>query len=861
MKELKPYPPKIFLRFFQWYCKPNLRDHIEGDLIEVYWKRVKTNGKRTADIRFLIDVLLLLRPGIIRPIKGYQNLNTYSMYKSYLRIGWRNMWKNTAHTSINIIGLAAGMSVALLIGLWVWDELTFDSYFENRNQLAQVMVNQSNEGMVYTGTTVQMPLGEALRMGYSGDFKAISLASYNLGCILSNGETRVRGKAMWVQSDFPQMFTLKILSGNLNSLKDPSSVLISSSLAKSLYGNDDPINKMLRIDTGLDMVVGGVYADLPANTTFHETQVFLPWENKNNWLKGQTDWTNHNGQLFVQLHDNTDINIVSEKVKAVPTSHITKWKEEALLHPFTKVHLYDKFENGKATGGRIEYVWLFGIIGAFVLLLACINLMNLSTARSEKRAKEVGVRKAIGSDRGQLVGQFLFEALLVTSVALVLSLVIVQVTLPMFNVLAEKTITIPWDQPAFWAIVIGFTLLTGLASGSYPAFYLSSFRAIKVLKGSIRVGRLAVLPRKVLVVVQFTVSITLVIATIVVFRQIEHAKNRRPGFAREGLITIGIDTQELRKNIDVVKNELLQKGLAENVALSSQSPAHFGNNNGINWRGKDPNFVIFFRNVGVNADFGKTVGWTIKQGRDFSTSPADSSAMIINENAAKVMAFENPIGEVAEFHGKKYTIIGVTQDMITQSPYEPTQPSFFTTDDWTGLIVLRLNSTTPVHDAIAGIEQVFKKYNPQSPFEFNFVDEAYARKYSAEERIGKLAALFAMLAVMISCLGLFGIASFVAEQRTKEIGIRKVVGASVFSLWKMLLQDFILLIGISCIIAVPLSYYFMNGWLQNYPYHTNISWWVLAGTCVGSIVVTLLTVSYQAISAALMNPVRSLRSE
>lgn len=861
MEEIRPHPPKFFLRFFRWYCHPRLRDHIEGDLIEVYRKRRRKKTKQRADIKFILDVLLLFRPGIIKPVKGLKNLNESSMYKSYFRIGWRNMLKNRAHTSINIIGLAAGMSVALLIGLWVWDELSFDSYFENRNQLAQVMVNQTNEGIVYTGTTVQMPLGEALQSGYAGDIKALSLASYNIGCILSNGETRVRGKAMWVQSDFPQMFTLKILSGNPNSLKDPSSILISSSLAKSLYGEEDPINKTLRIDAGLDMVVGGIYADLPNNTTFHETQLLLPWENENNWLKSQTDWSNHNGQLFVQLDDNADINIVNEKIKGVPTPHILQWKEEAVLHPFTKLHLYDKFENGKASGGRIEYVWLFGIIGVFVLLLACINFMNLSTARSEKRAKEVGVRKAIGSERSQLVGQFLFEALLVTGVALVLSLVIVQITLPIFNVLAEKTMTIPWDLPAFWALIIGFTLFTGLASGSYPAFYLSSFRAIKVLKGSIRVGRLAVLPRKVLVVVQFTVSITLVIATIVVFRQIEHAKNRMPGFARDGLITIGIDTQELRKNLDVVKNELLQKGLAENVALSSQSPAHFGNNNGINWRGKDPDFVIFFRNVGITADFGKTVGWTIQQGRDFSTSPADSSAMIINKNAAKVMAFENPIGEVVEFRGKKYTIIGVTEDMITQSPYEPPQPSFFTTDDWTGLIVLRLNSAMAVPDAMAGMEQIFKKYNPQSPFEFNFVDEAYSRKYSAEERIGKLAALFAMLAVMISCLGLFGIASFVAEQRTKEIGIRKVVGASVFNLWKMLLQDFILLIGISCVIAVPLAYYFMNNWLQNYQYHTNISWWVLAGTCVGSVVVTLFTVSYQAIIAALMNPVKSLRSE
>ncbi|HEX6226900.1 MAG TPA: ABC transporter permease, partial [Chryseolinea sp.] len=392
-------PPKIFLRFFQWYCHPKLVDHIEGDLLEVYGERVRIEGKRKADMKFILDVLFLFRPGIIRSFESNQKLNTVSMYKSYLKIGWRNLLKNQGYSSINIVGLALGMSVAMLIGLWVWDEISFDSYFKNRDRLAQVMLHQSNEGVIHTGGTIQMPLGDALRDQYARDIKALSLTSWNINCILSSGETKLRGNAMWVQPDFPEMFTLNIISGNVKALKDPSSVLMSASLAKSLYGNEDPINKPLRVDNKLDMIVGGVYEDLPSNTTFQTTKLLLPWGHNANWMNSQTDWMNHCGQLFVQLSEGADLSVVSEKIKGVPTPHITKWKEEIMLHPLSKAHLYDQFENGKATGGRIQFVWLLGIIGAFVLLLACINFMNLSTARSEKRAKEVGVRKSIGSLR------------------------------------------------------------------------------------------------------------------------------------------------------------------------------------------------------------------------------------------------------------------------------------------------------------------------------------------------------------------------------------------------------------------------------------------------------------------------------
>ena len=856
-------PPKLFLRFFRWFCHPELKKYIEGDLMELYDERLTAVGKRKAHWKFVIDVLLLFRPGIIRPARGYQNLNHYDMFKNYFKIGWRNLLKNKGYSSINIVGLATGMTVAILIGIWIADELSFDSYFENRHQLAQVMANQTNKGITYTGTTIASPVEDPLRTRFAGDFKAIALVSHPDESILSFGEKKLIVPARWVQREFPSMFTLDMLSGSRDALKDPSTTLLSRSVAKALFGDDDPMNKTVRVDNKVDLTVGGVYEDLPQNTTFSNTQFLLSWDNQENWNRTVTDWRNHSCQLFVQLANHADLDQVTEKIKSLPTPHIKDWKEEIMLYPLAKLHLYGShFQNGTAADAHIQFVWLFGTIGAFVLLLACINFMNLSTARSESRAREVGIRKTIGSARGQLIGQFLSESVVVACLAFILSLLLTQLSLPFFNGLADKQTSIPWTNPVFWLMALGFALFTGIVSGSYPAFYLSAFKPIKVLKGTFKTGRLALIPRKVLVVMQFTVSITLIIGTVIVFQQIQYAKDRLPGYSRDGMITVTINTPELTDHFDVIRNEVMQTGAVENIARSSQSPAHFGNNNSVEWRGKDPGMVVFFRNVTVTPEFGKTIGWRIKEGRDFSAdSPGDSASVLLNETAIKIMGFKEPLGEIIKFWGKSYTIKGVVHDMVTQSPYQPIEPSIFVPDGWFGVIIMRLNPTLPIREAIAQIEPVFKKNNPSGPFEFSFVDEVYGRKFSNEERIGNLAAFFTVLAVFISCLGLFGLASFVAEQRTKEIGIRKVLGASVTNLWKMLSKDFVLLILISCAISIPLSVSFMGDWLEHYEYRTTITWQVLAGSSFGALIITVLTVSFQAIKAAIANPVNSLRSE
>jgi ABC-type antimicrobial peptide transport system permease subunit len=786
------------------------------------------------------------------------------MLKSYLKIAWRNLSRSKGYSFINIAGLATGMAIALLIGLWIADEVSFDTSYANHDRLVQVMITQSANGESYTGSTIAMPIGQALSTQYADDFKRLALASFQYDHLIAVGDKKLSRAGMWTQYEFPEMFSLQMIRGSISALKDPSSVLLAQSLATSLFGGADPINETIRLDNKLELKVAGVYKDLPFNTSFHDTKILLPWGNKeNSYLSTNTDWDDHNGQLFAELADLTSPAQVSARIKNLPTPHIKELHEEALVYPLDKLHLYDEFKNGKATGGRIQFVWLFGIIGVFVLLLACINFMNLSTARSEQRAKEVGIRKTIGSRRIQLIGQFFSESILVCFLSFLLAVTLVFFSLPFFNTLAAKQMTLPWNSFPFWLMAIGFTLFTGILSGSYPALYLSAFDPVKVLKGTFPTGRYASIPRKVLVVLQFSVSLTLIIGTVIVFRQIQLAKDRPIGYSREGLITIGINTPELQGHYDALRAELLQTGVVNNMAESSMTTTGFLNNNDLDWRGKTPGqSSIFFRNVNVTPDFGKTIGWTVLQGRDFSRSFAtDSSAMILNEAAAKIIGIKNPVGEIMKFGGEQRVVIGVVKDMVTNSPYEPVEPAIFLGDGYLQYITIRFKTGLPMREALAGIEPVFKKFNPGSPFVYQFNDDEYAQKFADEERIGNLATVFAGFAIFISCLGLFGLASFIAEQRTKEIGVRKVLGANLFTLWGLLSKDFIRLVFISMFIAIPLAYYGMHQWLQHYPYRTGMPWWIFAASGLGILLITLITVSFQSLKAAMMNPVNSLRTE
>ena len=796
------------------------------------------------------------------------------MVKNYIKIAWRNLVKNKFSSLINIGGLAVGMAVAMLIGLWVWDELTFDKYHQNYNSVAIVMQNQTYNGETNTNKSIPVPLGAELQKNYSGDFKHITMASQNYPHIMRVGDKNLSISGSFMQPAAPEIFSLKIVKGTGSGLKDPSSILLSQASAKALFGNADPINKTILMDNKANFKVTGVYEDVPQNTTLHDIDVafIAPWDYymANELPKtASTDWGDNSYRTYVQLADHADINKVSAKIKDIKLKHLdkedTRYKPALFLHPMSKWHLYSEFKNGAISGGKIQYVWLFGIVGIFVLLLACINFMNLSTARSEKRAKEVGIRKAIGSDRSQLIVQFYCESVLIACIAFVFSLIIVSGALPLFNQLADKNIIAPWGNPLFWLLGIGFSLFTGLIAGSYPALYLSSFKPVKVLKGTFKGGRFAAIPRQVLVVLQFSVSVILIIGTIVVFKQIEFARNRPVGYSREGLIAIPMPVKDLHQHFEAVKTDLLQSGVVTNVAESTSSTTHVSNNTaGFQWKGKAPELVDDFAVVGITSDFGKTVGWQFLDGRDFSkTFATDSAGIVLNESAAKFMGLKNPVGENVKFWGADHKIIGVIKDMVMDSPYEPVKQTvfYFNKNNDPSFINIKINPNVSTHDALAKIEAICKTYSPSAPFMYRFADDEYAKKFEDEQRIGKLAGCFAGLAIFISCLGLFGMASFMAEQRTKEIGVRKVLGASVFGLWRLLSSDFVILVLIALFIATPTAYYFMHSWLQNYNYHTALSWWVFVVTGLGAVSITLLTVSYQSIKAALMNPVKSLRSE
>jgi putative ABC transport system permease protein len=787
------------------------------------------------------------------------------MLKSYIRIAIRNILKSKVFSTINILGLAIGMSIAILIGLWIWDEISFNHYFKNHQRLGEVASIETFNGLTTTEEFSSVPIAEALRTNYTEEIKKASLVrELNAGLLVGNKKINTSG--YWAEAAFPSMLILNMKNGNYKKFNDPFSILISETLAKSLFGKSDPVGKTILFNNEFEMKVSGVYEDFPPNTDFRDIHFLAAWNNKNNI--GNTlgdDWGDHHFQLFVQLNENSSFAGISAKIKDLTKPHIKGSWEELMIHPMDKWHLFTDFQGeGRNQVNRIQFVWMFGIIGMFVLTLACINFMNLSTARSEKRAKEVGIRKTMGSSRSQLIWQFIGESIFLTLIALILALTTAWLSLPFFNLLAGKQLRIPFMNLTFWICMMAFILLTGLVSGSYPAFFLSGFNPIKVLKGNFKTGKFVSLPRKVMVVLQFTVCITLIIGTIIVYQQIQFAKDRPMGYSAKRLITIEMNSESIKSHFEALKNDLLRTGVAENVAESSSRSTEVRNSMmGYSWKGKDPNMMAIIGTLFIGYDFGKTIDWKILDGRDFSRDfPADSGAFILNESAVNLTGLKSPVGQVIRWHEMDHPIIGVVKNMVMESPYKPAQPTFFTLyDRKISFITIRLKKTLPIPTALSNIETVFKKYDAESPFDFAFTEDTYNSKFSDEEHIGNLSTVFCILAIFISCLGLFGLASFIAEQRTKELAVRKVLGASVLNLWNLLSTEFIILVLISCLIATPIAWFSLQKWLQQYDYRTSISGWIFIIVGAGTIAIALLTVSTQIIRAALLNPANLLRSE
>ena len=799
------------------------------------------------------------------------------MFRNYLKIALRNLLKNKIYSLINISGLAIGMTATILIALWINDELSYNDHFENKATIAQVLQHESANGIVDTGNAIPRALEFAIRKDYADNFKHIIMSSWNQPRYLKYGDLNLNFQGNFMQEGAPEMLNLEIISGVRDGLEQLKSIMIAESTAKALFKDEDPIGKTVKVNNEHDLVVTAVYKDLPETTEFNELKYLAPWKfyvSASRWIqRAKESWGNNSFQMYVEINENTTMQAVTDKIINVKKDNApdeAEFNPQMFLHPMKDWHLRSEFENGIQSGGRIENVWLFGIIGVFVLLLACINFINLSTARSEKRAVEVGIRKSIGSKRGQLISQFLSESFLIVLVSFVASIGLVLLFLNAFNTLASKSIEFPWTNIGFWGVSLAFIAGTSFLAGSYPALYLSSFNPVSVLKGTFKAGRYAALPRKVLVVTQFTVSVALIIGTMVVMNQIDHAKNRPVGYNKEGLIQIPVMSSEFVGKADFMRNQFKESGAVLEMATTSSPTTNvWSNRSGYNWEGKPVGFQEDFAHTSVSYEFVETLGLKIIDGRGFSRDfPSDSTAIILNKTAVEYMGIQDPVGKYftdpdEEDPFTPMKIIGVIDDMIMQSPYTPVKQSMYVFERYgnQSFYNLRLNPEKSTSESLALVEQVYKRNFPNVPFQYQFVDEQYGQKFRSEERIANLSKVFTLLAIFISCLGLFGLASFVAEQRTKEIGVRKTLGASVSQLWMLLSKDFVKLVVISLVIGSPIAYLLMSQWLEKFPYRTDISWTVFGIACSGALLITLATVSVQAIRSATTNPVDSLRTE
>ena len=769
---------------------------------------------------------------------------------------------------INIFGLAIGMAFAILIGLWIQYETSFDKFHVNRDRVAIVLKNTLFNNQKNTQNSTPLPLYYAMKSEYP-EVKHASRMSWNNDFSLAVGDKKYKRQGIHVDPDFLRMFTFPLVKGSVQTaLSDPNAIVITEAVAKALFGSADPINKIIKVNNEYNLKVTGVLKDVPVNSSI-QFDFLAPFERlmaENQFYRdNKSNWGNNFLRNVVELREDVSMSDFSAKIKNLNIDRDNTLKDLYLfLHPLAKWNLYNDFKNWQNTGGKIQYIRLFGAIGIFVLLIACINFMNLATARSEKRAKEVGIRKAIGSLRSQLITQFLAETLLTSLLAFLLALIIIPLVLPLLNDIGFENIEFQFNNVPLLLGALGAAVITGLIAGSYPALYLSSFRPVKVLKGLFKQAQSAVVFRKVLVISQFAISVGLIISTVIVFQQIEHAKDRSLGYDTNNLINVSMSS-DLAKNFVPLKADLLNTRYFESVAkASSPLTAIYNSWSDFSWTGKDPNAQQVMDVIMTEWDYEKTVGLKFLEGRPFSNDyKSDSNAVILNETALKMIGYENPIGKTIKNGNQDLKIVGIIEDMLIQDPFKPVNPTviLFNSGAASNNIYLRLKPNVPVRTALATIQPIFEKYNPAYPFEYGFSDEEFARKFRVENQVGKLAAIFAILAIIISCLGLFGLAAFMAERRTKEIGIRKVLGASVINLWSLLSKEFVWLVLAGCLIACPLAYWLMSGWLQGYDYRITINWWIFFAAGVVAIAIALLTVSSQAIKVAIANPVKSLRTE
>ena len=787
------------------------------------------------------------------------------MLRNYLKIAFRNLLNDKVFSSINILGLAIGFSASALILLWVNDEMNFENTHENRERIFQAWNQVTEKGKTSSWNVTPQSMGPALQKDYPEVEKMVRV-DWADKYLVQAKDTKIKGTVQIVDSTFLDVFTFPLLKGDIKTcLNGVNNLVITQDFAQKLFGNSEPLGQIVKLNNESDFVVTGVVKSLPTNTDFN-FDCLVPWRFKVVNNMESLHWGNNSTTTYVLLKKNTDAQAFNLKVKHLRKQYdkeTASW--ETFVYPFERLRLYGSFKNGVEEGGKIEQVRNFTVIALLILLIACINFMNLSTSRSDKRAKEVGVRKASGASRLSLIKLFYSESILTSLLAGVLAIGIIMVSLPAFNQLIESKIVIDWWDAQWIAYSLGFVVVTGLVAGSYPALFLSSFDPLQVLKGSYFNISSPITPRKILVVCQFVFSVLLISCTMIIKQQLDYAQNRKSGYDKANLVYHPVEG-DISKNFDLIKAELLKNNVAVSVVKTfSPITETWSNTGGMKWRGKATDDHRNIDRFGADDQIVKTLGLEIIEGRDFDLKayPTDSSGVIINETAKKMMGFKNPIGEKITDGGWEFQVIGVVKDFVMQSPFREVNAvtiagakmNFF------NAIHVKYNPEKPIKENLENAKAIFRKYNPNYPFEYHFVDDAYNEKFASVERLSFMAQGFAFLTIFITCLGLLGLATSLAQQKTKEIGIRKVLGAGIGQIVLLMSKGFVTPVLLAFLIASPLSYWIMNKWLEEYTYKITINPLVFVLAGLVTVVIDLFTVSYQSIKAALMNPVKSLKSE
>jgi len=788
------------------------------------------------------------------------------MLKNYFKIAWRNLYRGKSFSILNIIGLSIGLTVSALILIWVNFEMSIDQFHVHKNRIYEVYNQYPLNGEIQTWISTPKVMGPTIQKDYP-EVESVVRMNWEMKFLFSTKNTGIYGKGNIVDPNFLNVFNFPLIKGNQKTvLSNPNSVVITQFFAKKIFGDKSAIGKIIKIDNKHNCVITGVLKKLPPNTSF-EFDFLMPWSylRKRGW--DDKDWSNNGIVTYVILKKGVNHTFFSNKIKSLRKSY-DKDRPEMLtrLYPFTRSWLHSNFKNGKETGGRIALIRMFSIIAFIILIIACINFMNLSTARSEKRAKEVGVRKVLGANRKGLIIQFIGESMLVTLIAGIFAFILVLITLPHFSTLVEKPLSLDITNTSFWLYALGITLLTGFLAGSYPALFLSKFKSSIVLKGTFNTSNTSINPRKILVIFQFTTAIILISSSIIIIQQLKKVQNRNTGYSKSNLI-YNIMRGTTRKKYSLIKEELLTSGAVISVT-KTYSPITEGWSESDTWRtewkGKSKENKTIIKRFNADDALTKTLGFKLVKGRDFdlATYPTDSTAVIINESAVALMNFKKPIGQVIKDEGIKWHVVGVIKDFIMESPFQNTDPIIIKgAKSWFNVINIKLNENYTTSESLSIVKDIFKKHNPKYPFDYEFVDKKYAAKFNDEKTTTQLIKLFTVLAIFISCIGLFGLASYMAENRIKEIGVRRVSGASIKNITVLLTKDFLKLVLVSILLAIPISWYLMSKWLESFAYRITISWWVFLLSGILALIIAFCTVVYQAIKASLENPIKSLKTE